>query len=180
MPWDTAIRDAMKEQDNLYTLMTKTGDRINAQVVGSIVDYVFGVDDPALAVEKMAAPTTKIVSLTVTEKGYSQDQVTGELLLQDESVQHDLKNIATPKTTLGYITSALLKRKESGQKSFTVMSCDNLQGNGDMTKELVLEFAKNLDPELATWIEANTLFPNSMVDRITPRTTDDVKVYISD
>lgn len=90
MPWDTAIRDAMKEQDNLYTLMTKTGDRVNAQVVGSVVDYVFSVDEPALAVEKMAAPTTKIVSLTVTEKGYSQDQVTGELLLQDESVQHDL------------------------------------------------------------------------------------------
>ena len=81
MPWDTAIRDAMKEQDNLYTLMTKTGDRVNAQVVGSVVDYVFGVDEPALAVEKMAAPTTKIVSMTVTEKGYSQDQVTGELLV---------------------------------------------------------------------------------------------------
>jgi len=71
MPWDTAIRDAMKEQDNLYTLMTKTGDRVNAQIVGSVVDYVFGVDEPALAVEKMAALTTKIVSMTVTEKGYS-------------------------------------------------------------------------------------------------------------
>ena len=79
MPFDTEIRDALKAQDNLYTLITKTGTRVEAQVVGALVEYIFGFDDPAAAVEKMASPTTKIVSLTVTEKGYSQDINTGEL-----------------------------------------------------------------------------------------------------
>jgi mannitol 2-dehydrogenase len=178
MPWDAEMRDALKAQDNLYTLMTKTGDRVDAQVVGSVVDYVFAVDQPALAVEKMAAPTTKIVSMTVTEKGYSQDQVTGDLNFEDAAIQHDLANIATPKTTIGFIVSALSVRKEAGSKSFTVMTCDNLQANGDMTKKLVLQFANKLNPELAQWIEANTAFPNSMVDRITPRTTDEVKEFL--
>jgi mannitol 2-dehydrogenase len=128
----------------------------------------------------MAAPSTKIVSMTVTEKGYSQDQVTGDINFNDEAVKHDLANIGTPKTCIGYIVSALSVRKEAGAKSFTVMSCDNLQANGEMTKKLVLQFANKLNPDLATWIEANTLFPNSMVDRITPRCSQETKDFIKD
>jgi mannitol 2-dehydrogenase len=110
MPWDTEIRDALKVQDNLYTLITQTGDRVEAQVVGSIVEYIFGVDNAREVIKKLAAPSTRIVSLTVTEKGYSQDQVTGDLDLKNEMVIHDLANIDTPKTAIGYIVSGLNKR----------------------------------------------------------------------
>jgi VCBS repeat-containing protein len=107
MPWDTEIRDALKAQDNLYTLITQTGDRVEGQVVGSIVEYIYGVDNAAEVVQRLANPSTRIVSLTVTEKGYSQDQVTGNLDLKNEMVIHDLANIDTPKTAIGYIVSGL-------------------------------------------------------------------------
>ena len=89
-------------------------------------------------VEKLAAETTRIVSLTVTEKGYSQDQLTGDLDLRNEAVIHDIQNIDTPKTAIGYIVAGLNNRLQADGRSFTVMSCDNLQGNGDMTKKLVV------------------------------------------
>lgn len=126
MPWDTEIRDALKAQDNLYTLITQTGDRVDAQVIGSIVEYIYGVDNAKTVVDKLAAPSTRIVSLTVTEKGYSQDQVTGDLDTRNENVIHDLNNIDTPKTAIGYIVAGLNKRFQAGEKSFSVMSCDNL------------------------------------------------------
>jgi len=90
MPWDTEIRDALKAQDNLYTLITQTGDRVEAQVIGSVVEYIYGVDNASAVVNKLADPSTRIVSLTVTEKGYSQDQVTGNLDTRNEMVIHDL------------------------------------------------------------------------------------------
>lgn len=180
MPWDSEIRDALKSQDNLYTLVTQTGDRVEAQIVGSIVEYIYGVDNAQAVVDQLAAPTTRIVSLTVTEKGYSQDQVTGDLDLTNDGVMHDLKNIEAPQTAIGYIVSGLNRRFQDDGKSFTVMSCDNLQGNGDMTKKLVMQFATELNPELAIWIQKNTAFPNSMVDRITPRTTQELKESIKE
>ena len=93
---------------------------------------------------------------------------------------HDLANIDTPKTAIGYIVSGLNQRFKAQAKSFTVMSCDNLQGNGDMTKKLVMQFATELNSELAAWISKNTAFPNSMVDRITPRTTQETKDLLNE
>jgi mannitol 2-dehydrogenase len=152
MPWDSEIRDALKAQDNMYTLVSQTGDRVEAQIVGSVVEYIYGVDNAKAVVEKLAAPTTRIVSLTVTEKGYSQDQVTGDLDFSNEMVIHDLRNIETPNTAIGYIVAGLNKRFQADGKSFSVVSCDNLQGNGDMTRKLVTQFATELNPELAAWI----------------------------
>ena len=111
---------------------------MDGKIIGSIIDFIYAIDDPAAAVEKMASEDTKIVSLTVTEKGYSQDISTGDLDLNDENIKHDLKNLATPKTAIGYVVSALEKRRTGSGKSFTVLSCDNLQGNGDMTLKLVM------------------------------------------
>jgi len=107
-------------------LVNKTGDIVDGKIIGSIIDFIYALDNPAAAVEKMASEDTKIVSLTVTEKGYSQDITTGELDLKDADIQHDLKNLATPKTAIGYIVSALDKRRKGSGKSFTVLSCDNL------------------------------------------------------
>lgn len=128
----------------------------------------------------MSHPDIKIVSLTVTEKGYSQDVNTGDLDFNNANVQHDLANIGTPKTAIGYIVSALQQRRNAGIKSFTVLCCDNLQANGDMTSKLVLQFARKLDEELGNWIAQNTTFPNSMVDRITPRTTDTTRQFLQE
>jgi mannitol 2-dehydrogenase len=121
----------------------------------------------------MAAGPTRIVSLTVTEGGYNIHHVTGEFDPADPGIVHDLRDGALPRTTFGLITEALRRRRERGLSAFTVMSCDNLQGNGHLAKKAFTAFASLRDPELGEWIEREVRFPNSMVDRITPVTTDD-------
>ena len=129
-------------------------------------------DDPEAAIEKLAAETTRIVSLTVTEGGYNISDVTGEFDPDNEDVAHDLEAGATPRTTFGLVTEALARRRERGLGPFTVMSCDNLQGNGERAHYAFTTFARLRDPELGDWIDEHVTFPNSMVDRITPATTD--------
>src|SRR5690606_22615729 len=119
------------------------------------------------------APTTRIVSLTVTEGGYNINQSTGDFLLDTPAIAADLVDGARPATVFGLITEALRLRREAGTAPFTVMSCDNLQDNGRIAKRAILTFARAKDAELGDWIEQHTHFPNTMVDRITPVTTDD-------
>lgn len=186
MPSDARMRDALHSQDCLYTLTEKSPDGSeNARVVGSIIDYVFAPDDPAHAVEVLASPEIKIVSLTVTEGGYNFDHVKGEFDLTNPHVSADIEVLKAGKTDAlrtfyGLITAGLLARREAGTTPFTVMSCDNIQGNGEMAHKMFLAFAGAIDPQLAEWIEANVSFPNSMVDRITPETTDDDRKNITD
>ena len=131
-----------------------------------------GEDDDGVLLEKMCAPTTRIVTLTVTEKGYYLDPASGKLQLQVSAIQADLANPATPKTILGLIVQALRRRKLAGTPPFTVLSCDNLPSNGKLAKAAIVAFAHEVDPELALWVAANVSFPCTMVDRITPATTD--------
>lgn len=170
LPSDSKMRDAMKAQDCLYTLVERDGKSENAKIIGSIVQYLLAADSPAAVIEKMASPTTKIVSLTVTEKGYCLN-AKKELDVTHADVVHDSKNLSKPKTALGYIVAALQERMRAGLPSFTVMSCDNLPANGEVTRSAVTAFAKLVDPAVAKWIESNTAFPNTMVDRITPVTS---------
>jgi mannitol 2-dehydrogenase len=143
MPQDRAMKDALESQDHLYTLVVKHADgTYEPRVIGSIVDYLFAPDDPAKVVERMAAETTRIVSLTVTEGGYDPDNV-----------------------VFRYILDALALRSERGLEPFTVMSCDNLPGNGDRTRDV----CGVVGGESAI---GGVQFPNGMVDRITPQTTD--------
>ncbi|UWF77771.1 mannitol dehydrogenase family protein [Microbacterium neungamense] len=129
-------------------------------------------DDGAGAVlDLLTAPTTRIVSLTVTEGGYNINQATGEFLLTSPDVAADLEDGAEPRTVFGLIVEALRRRRDAGAPAFTVMSCDNLQDNGRIARRAILTFAEAKDPELARWIDAQVRFPNSMVDRITPATT---------
>jgi mannitol 2-dehydrogenase len=151
LPADRAMKNALHAQDGLYTLVVKHADgTYEPRVIGSIVEYLFAPDDPGAVVDKLAAASTRIVSLTVTEGGY------------------DASGAA-----FRYIVDALARRRERGLVPFTVMSCDNLEGNGGRTHTVVTEVARARDAALADWIEANVRFPNSMVDRITPRTTDE-------
>jgi mannitol 2-dehydrogenase len=171
MPNDVKMRDALKAQDCLYTMVVKNPDGVyDARVIGSIVDYLFSPDDPQAVIEKMAHEDTKIVSLTITEGGYNFDHVTGEFDLTNPDVAHDLGDVQ-PKTVFGLITAALQLRKERGLAPFTVQSCDNIQGNGDVAKKMFVAFANAKSEELAQWMHEHVAFPNSMVDRIAPVTT---------
>ncbi|HET9872668.1 MAG TPA: mannitol dehydrogenase family protein [Propionibacteriaceae bacterium] len=173
MPGDRRMRDVLSGQEGLYTLVEKHPDgRRDARVVGSIIDYLYAPDDPEAVLERLADPATRIVSLTVTEGGYNISPVSGEFDLSNAAVAADLAPGATPGTTFGLITEALRRRRDRGIGAFTVMSCDNIQGNGHVAQRAFAAFAQALDPALADWIDSNVRFPNSMVDRITPVTTD--------
>jgi mannitol 2-dehydrogenase len=173
MPADQRMRDAMTAQSGLYTLVVKHPDgHYEPRVIGSIKEYLYAPDDPEAVIEKMASPDTKIVSLTVTEGGYNFNPVTGEFVADNPDVQHDLSN-PVPKTTFGLITAALERRRDRGVPPFTVMSCDNIQGNGHMAQKSFVAYATLKDASLGAWVAENVAFPNCMVDRITPVTTDD-------
>jgi len=169
---DRKMRDILKEQDFMYTLIVKHPDgKIETRVIGSIIDFMLSVDDPMTVIDKMANKETKIVSLTITEGGYNFHPATGEFMFDNPDVQHDLANPGSPKLVFGFLAAALRKRRDTGLPPFTVQSCDNVQHNGDITKKMLLAFVGKQDPELAEWIGANVCFPNAMVDRITPVTT---------
>ncbi|MCI1262108.1 MAG: mannitol dehydrogenase family protein [Tetrasphaera jenkinsii] len=171
MPGDARMRDAMKAQDCLYTLVVKHPDGSrDAQVIGSMIGYLFAPGDPQAVLDRLADPATRIVSLTVTEGGYHVNQVTGEFDPKGAALEADLAGSGLPQSVFGFITEAARMRREAGTAPFTVMSCDNLPGNGDVAKKMILAFAAMKDAELAEWMGANIPFPNCMVDRITPVT----------
>jgi mannitol 2-dehydrogenase len=173
LPQDRRMADVMEAQDGLYTLVVKYPDgTLEPRVIGSIVDYLFAPDGPEAVLARMADPATRIVSLTITEGGYHVNQVTGELDASDPGLTADLEAGATPVSVFGFVIEALARRRTAGVQPFTVMSCDNIPGNGHVAKKMLTSFARLKDPELADWIEREVRFPNSMVDRITPVTTD--------
>ncbi|MFK8010366.1 MAG: mannitol dehydrogenase family protein [Saprospiraceae bacterium] len=168
---DRDIAKVLKEQDGLYTLITQHPDgKETCEVIGSIVDYVFAIETPNLAIEKMAHPDTKIVSLTITEGGYNFNPSTGDFDFDNPDIQHELQHPNEPKTVFGFLTEALRKRRDKGLAAFTILSCDNIQHNGDVARKMLLSFVQRQNPELSNWIENKVSFPNSMVDRITPVT----------
>jgi mannitol 2-dehydrogenase len=179
MPFDEAMRDALVAQDGLYTLVVKHADgTYEPRVIGAISEYLYAPDDPEAVIEKLAAESTRIVSLTVTEGGYNLNDVTGEFDASNPDVAHDLEPEAVPRTTFGLVVEALRRRRERGVAPFTVMSCDNLQGNGHLSKTVFTAFARLRDPDLGNWVEREVRFPNSMVDRITPVTTDEDRAMV--
>jgi mannitol 2-dehydrogenase len=175
------MHEVMRSQDCLYTLVVKHPDgRLEPRVIGSIADYLFAPDDPEAVVARMASVPIRIVSLTVTEGGYHVHPVTGEFDARDEDLQHDLTHpAAAPRTVFGFVTAALRRRRDDGTGPFTVMSCDNIQGNGDVAHKMITAFARLQDPDLADWIEREVAFPNSMVDRITPVTSDEDRAALA-
>jgi len=148
LPVDRRMRDVLRAQDGLYTLVVEHNDGSReARVIGSIVDYRYAPDDPEAVIELLAAPSTRIISLTITEGGYQP---------------------GGPAFSL--IAKALARRRDRGVGSPTIVSCDNVDKNGDVARDTVLAAAQDCDG-LAEWITANTRFPNSTVDRITPAVT---------
>ena len=175
----SSTKDALAAQDGLYCLVEHSAEAETVRVVGSILQLFGGAADLPCVLQQMVAPSTRIVSLTVTEKGYYLDVASGQLLLNAPMVAADLANPHEPKTILGLIVQALRLRRASGVPPFTVLSCDNLPNNGKTAKAAVVSFAEKIDGELANWIKSEVRFPCSMVDRITPATTDADRAYVS-
>lgn len=180
-PFDAGMRDALVPQDCLYTVVERSEAGSSAHVVGSITSFLYAPDDPEAVVAKMAHADTHIVSMTITESGYYYNENTHELEVEHPDIVADLKrDLTRPRTTFGYLFAALARRHEAGLRPFTVLSCDNMQKNGSISRHMLLTFARRRDPKVAAWIEKNGGFPNSMVDRITPRTADTDKTSLAE
>ena len=172
LDFDKKIYDTLKEQDGLYTLVVKELDgSLTKTIIGSIVEYLFAPENPKAVIEKMADEAIKIITLTITEGGYNYNEATKQFDFKNPLIQHDLENPSQPKTIFGYLTQALKLRKAHNLKGLAIQSCDNIQGNGHVTKEMLLSFVEKAEPTLVDWIKSNVSFPNSMVDRITPVTS---------
>jgi mannitol 2-dehydrogenase len=181
LPSDARMRDVMRAQSGLYTLVLKHADgRLEPRIIGSVTDYLFAPDDPEAVLRVLVDPATRIASLTVTEGGYNTDRVTGEFDLSNPQVAADLRPGAVPLTVFGLIVEGLRRRRDAGLTPFTVVSCDNIQGNGDVARSSFIAFAGAKDPELGRWIADNVAFPNSMVDRITPVTSAEERALVVD
>ena len=167
------VRDQMAPQDGLYTLLVRDGEGERARVIGAVGEVLVAPEDPGAVVAALASPDTHLVTLTITEKGYKLDRVSGGLLRDDADVAHDLASLAVPRTAAGFLVAGLATRRAVGLPPFTAMSCDNLPHNGALLRDAVLAMAQAHDPTLAEWIAAEGAFPATMVDRIVPATTDD-------
>ena len=170
-------RNALAPQAGLYTLALRDGAPDGGvsetlRVIGCLREISVAPEDPVAVLERIADNETRIVSLTVTEKGYCHDPATGRLRFDDPDIAHDLGAPDAPRSAIGLLVHGLHRRLQRGLGPITLLSCDNLPSNGRTLRSLVLGFAARIDPKLAAWIGDACTFPNSMVDRIVPRTTD--------
>jgi mannitol 2-dehydrogenase len=174
LPADRPKAAMFAAQDGLYTLMVKYPDgSIGARVIGSLTEYLFAPDGPERVLDRLTSAATRIVTLTITEGGYNLHPVTGEFDKTNPAIQADLLPGAVPATVFGYLTEALRRRQALRIPPFTIASCDNLPGNGDLARRMFAAFADLAEPGLGDWVRTQVAFPNSMVDRITPVTTGD-------
>jgi fructuronate reductase len=165
-------KDALEPQNSLYTLLIKEGDARAPRVIGSVLDVIDAPNEKASLLARMTDPATRVVSLTITEKGYCYDASTGGLDLKHPDIVADLSHPRNPASAAGLIAEALRQRRETGVAPFTVLSCDNLPHNGAVAARVFTEYAEAVDPALGAWVRANVAFPATMIDRIVPATTD--------
>ncbi len=179
---DRRIYSVLKDQDGLYTHFTKENNGAHkAKIIGSIVEYFYGPENPLAVIEKMASPEIEIISMTIAEDGYHLNEITGEFNIYHPDVKEDVKNPFSPKTVFGYLTQAFKLRKLRNLPGCTILSCDNIKSNGDTMKQSLFNFVSITEPDLLEWISKNTSFPNTMVDRITPITNaDDIQTLAED
>ncbi|UUO25354.1 mannitol dehydrogenase family protein [Colwellia sp. M166] len=167
--YDAVMRDKLKQQDWLTTVVELDENNLTAQVTASMIDFI--ESDAATLITALSESEIRIVSLTITEGGYFMDDKTGAFNLAHPEIQADIANVDSPSTVFGLIIAALKTRRAQNIPPFTVMSCDNIPHNGKVVQRIVNEMANAIDAELARWIDTNVTFPNSMVDCITPATS---------
>jgi mannitol-1-phosphate/altronate dehydrogenase len=163
--------EVLAAQDGLYTVVARGRRSDDARVIGVITRYLFAPDRRDGVLDALADERTSLVTLTITAGGYKLHPATGAFMADDPQVLADIAEPGHPCTALGYLVEALDRRRRAGRPPFSVLSCDNLPGNGAVTRTAVVAFARMRDERLARWIEDRVAFPSSMVDRITPKTT---------
>jgi len=168
---DEEMRQKLLAQDWLTTVVEQEADLSTARVTGAMIDYL-KPGDAAAIIDRLADPAIRIVSMTITEGGYYIDPATQAFNPRHPDIAYDAAHFEAPKTVFGLVLAGLARRRELGIAPFTVMSCDNIPGNGHVTENAVVGLARLISGELADWVEANVAFPNGMVDRITPATSD--------
>src|SRR6195952_3247500 len=171
-----AMGAALSQQDNLYTVLVRSEDADEARVIGIIQRYLFAPQCPSEFLSVLTDEETRLVTLTITGSGYP---ATGTVDPDDPDVRADLDNPASPRTVWGYLVEGLRRRRTRGLPPFTILSCDNIPANGDVVRRAIVSTAELRDPELAKWIDQNGAFPSSMVDRITPETTDQTRTLLA-
>ena len=167
------VRDRLAPQDNLYTSIEKSSAGVRRRVIGSVREVLFEGDEREKVWRRLTAKETRIVSLTVTEKGYCHEPATGRLNMRHPGIVQDLHSPDAPRSVVGLLASALEARRSSHGTPLTVVCCDNLPQNGALLSGLVVSFANLRDNALADWISREIAFPSTMVDRIVPATTAD-------
>lgn len=178
---DKKLSGLLKDQDCLYTVLEQSdSDDAKDYIVSSLLSFSILSENFDGIIDKLTNPATTLVTLTVTEGGYNFNDSTGEFQLSSPDIQHDIADISHAKTFYGLIYHALTVRKEKGIAPFDLLSCDNVEKNGKILKKGVLAFAGEISSEMKLWIEENVAFPCSMVDRITPLTTDEDRQYVKD
>jgi fructuronate reductase len=175
-----ATRNALSEQDGLYTVCTRAASRESMQVIGSLRGVLVGPENPAAVVSAMAHPSVKVISLSITEKGYCHDPATGRLRDNHPDIIHDVVHPRSPRTALGFILAALERRRAAQVPAFTVVSCDNLPSNGRTLKQALSDLAQLRDKGLARFVDDTLTCPCTMVDRIVPATTEQDRTRIAE
>lgn len=171
LPADHRMRDALTPQDHLYTLVERDGAGEATTVIGSLANILWAAEDSSDTLAAIDAPGVRIVSLTVTEHGYCLDAATKRLAPDHPAIAADRANPHAPHSAIGIIAEAYRRRRDAGRRPFTALSCDNIQHNGAVLRQAVLDYAVLIDPDLAGWIATHARFPSTTVDRITPVTS---------
>jgi len=168
---DEKLYRALKSQDQQYTL-TVCGRKGGTEVyqIGALKELNWAIEEAETILEKIASKDIRIITMTITEGGYNTEKSTGRFMTENEDVAFDIAHPKEPKTVFGFVTEGLRRRRDAGAGPITILSCDNLQHNGNTAKRSFMSFAKAQDPEIEKWMSDNVTFPNSMVDRITPAT----------
>ena len=177
-PSAAAMRETLKAQNYLTTVVELAPTAISAQIISSMIDFL--PSDPNIIHDTLSDGKIRIVSMTITESGYYIDAATGKFEANHPEMIRDAKSPDTPASLFGVLVKALKSRRNAGIEPFTILSCDNLPGNGNLTRQTVVGLARLSDPELADWIAASVSFPSSMVDRIVPATTDRERQLVKD
>lgn len=171
LPSDESLVRKLQTQDGLYSLTVCGRDgHDEVHQIASLMEVIWGLEDPKAVINRIGASNTKIVTLTITEGGYNMDSQTGAFQLDEPTIQYDLANPETPKSVFGFVAAGLRHRMQAGLAGLTILCCDNLQHNGDTARRAFMTFMAAQDQSLADWVAQNVSFPNSMVDRITPAT----------
>jgi len=176
---ERAGREKLASQDFLTTVVEQDDGHMQARVTGAMIDFLVPGDSAAI-IRRLADPAIRIVSLTITEGGYFIDPASGKFNPEHPAIVADAADIDRPSTVFGIILAGLKRRRQAGIPAFTVMSCDNIPHNGHVTADAIIGLARIADDGLADWVRENVAFPNGMVDRITPATTDRERAILAE